>query len=175
MWDKRLLEKVDSVIGTFSISCNWKTLSDGFEWACSGVYGPNLEGHRAEFWRELVDIRQRWNVPWCAIGDFNVIRFPSERLGCTSFSPVMLEFSYWIDQLNLKELPLAGGAYTWYSGTTPPSMSWIDQAPVSPDWENHFPDVIQKMFSHPISDHCPILVEAGGLRQGKSYFKFKNM
>ena len=94
MWDKRLLEKVDSVIGTFSISCNWKTLSDGFEWACFGVYGPNLEGRRAEFWRELVDIRQRWNVPWCAIGDFNVIRFPSERLGCTSFSPVMLEFSY---------------------------------------------------------------------------------
>ena len=105
MWDKWMLEKVDTLIGTFSVSCCWKSLSDGFEWACSRIYGPNLDGLRSVLWGELVDVRQHWNVPWCAIGDFNVVRFPSKRLGCMSFSPAMMEFSDWIDQLNLVDLP----------------------------------------------------------------------
>ena len=76
MWDKRMLEKVDSLIGTFSVSYCWKSLSDGFEWVSSGIYGPNFDGLRSVLWGELVDVRQRWNVSWCAIGDFNVVYSP---------------------------------------------------------------------------------------------------
>jgi hypothetical protein len=109
-------------------------------------YGPNVDNIRASSWVELLGVRQRWNVPWCAIGDFNVVRFPSERLGCTSFSSAMMEFSNWIDQHNLVDLPLVGGSFTWSSGATPLAMSRIDRALVSSDWEEHFSDVIQNCF-----------------------------
>jgi hypothetical protein len=57
MWDKRMLEKTDSVVGSFSVSCCWKGITDGFEWACSGIYGPNSDGLRSSLWGELVDVR----------------------------------------------------------------------------------------------------------------------
>ena len=70
---------------------------------------------------------------------------------------------------------MEGGSFTWSSGSNQPAMSRIDRALVTPDWEDHFPDVFQRMLLRPISDHNPILLEVGGMARGKSPFKFENM
>ncbi len=175
MWEKMVFDKIDSHLSTFSVSCTWKGVVDGFDWSCTGVYGPIVESSKGAFWVELDTIRQKWTVPWCIMGDFNVVRFPSERLGCNSFSLSMLAFPDFIESSYLVDLPLEGGSYTWSIGSDPPSMSHIDRVLVSPDWEEQFPNVLQKLLPHPISDHHPILVEAGGMVRGKSSFIFENM
>ena len=44
-------------------------------------------------------MRAKWPIAWCClVGDFNVIRYPSERLGCESFSLAMFAFSDFIEQ-----------------------------------------------------------------------------
>ena len=175
MWDKRMVEQVDVVKGKFSVSCLWKGLVDGFDWACSGVYGPHTDGERLELWNELSSVRHRWASPWCAIGDFNIIRVPSERWGYSGFCPTMVAFSDWIDNLQLVDLPLVGGRYTWSNSSTPPSMSRLERALISSDWKEHFPDVQLKLLPRSVSDHHPIMVETGGMARGKSSFKFENM
>ena len=54
-------------------------------------------------------------------------------------------------------------------------MSRIDKVLMSHDWEDHYPDVIQRVLPCPILDNFPILVEAGGILRGKNPFRFKNM
>ena len=41
MWDKKDLDKLEVMVGTFSVSVKWQGVGDGFIWACSGVYDPN--------------------------------------------------------------------------------------------------------------------------------------
>ena len=88
----------------------------------------------------------------------------------------MLEFSDFIEDLNLVDLPLGGGGkYTWSNGSTNPSLSRIDRFLISSDWEDFFPDVVQNLLPRPLSDHHPIVLETGRLTGGKRSFKFENM
>ena len=57
LWDKRVVDQVDVKVGMYSVSCCWKSLGDGFEWVGTGVYGPNRDDSRSEFWAELSEVR----------------------------------------------------------------------------------------------------------------------
>lgn len=49
--------------GGFLFSFYQKGVEDGFDWACSGVYGPNDDSRRGLLWDELVEIRHHWDIP----------------------------------------------------------------------------------------------------------------
>ena len=79
LWDKRVVEQLDVAKGEFTLSCKFKCVEDGLEWMYSGVYSPNRDLNRRLLWEELAGIGSWWSLPWCIGGDFNVVRFPSER------------------------------------------------------------------------------------------------
>ena len=56
LWNKRSLDLVDSMIGSFFISCVFRCVEDDFQWTFSGVYGPLVRGRRGSFWDELGSI-----------------------------------------------------------------------------------------------------------------------
>ena len=56
MWNKRVLDKVEVMVGIFLVLVKWQKVEDGFLWACSGVYGPNENNERGHMWDELVGI-----------------------------------------------------------------------------------------------------------------------
>ena len=87
----------------------------------------------------------------------------------------MENFSEFIEELNLIDLLLEGGSYTRSIGSDQPSMSRIDRALVSHDWEDHYLNVIQRVLLRPISDHFLILVKVRRILRGKSSFRFENM
>jgi hypothetical protein len=87
-------------------------VSDGLEWVGTGLYGSTNDESRHELWDELRNVRKKWGFPWCVIGDFNMIRFPSEQLGGTRLTSYMMDFSDFIEESHLVDLPLGGGQYT---------------------------------------------------------------
>uniref|UniRef100_A0A2N9GA24 Reverse transcriptase domain-containing protein n=1 Tax=Fagus sylvatica TaxID=28930 RepID=A0A2N9GA24_FAGSY len=116
MWDRRMVEKVEEV---------------------AGVYGPNSDSERGFLWEELAGLISWWDAPWCIGSDFNVVRFPSEKSGMAAFSPAMHEFSDFISELGLLDLPMEG------------------------EWADHFELVNQHRLPRLLSDHYPILLDCG--------------
>ena len=53
MWDRRVVEKVEELVGHFTVSCKFKNVGDQFEWAFTSVYGSNLNKRRRLMWEEL--------------------------------------------------------------------------------------------------------------------------
>ena len=174
-WDKRVLELEGMEVGLFSVSCRFKNCEDGFNWVFSGVYGPTVKRYRELFWEELGAIRGLWSDPWCIGGDFNLIRFPNESRRGGRLSSSMRRFSEVIDDLDLRDLPLQGGPFTWSGGLNNQAMTRLDRFLVSEDWESHFKGAVQCTLPRPVSDHFPILLDGGGVRRGPAPFRFENM
>ena len=156
-WDKRVFAKMDVIVGKFFVNVLLRRVMDDFIWAYTGVYGPNDDTQRSFLWEELLRVRARWPMTWCVVGDFNIIRYPSERLGCESFSPAMFAFLDFTESNSLVDLLLEGASFTWFKDFGIPSMSRIDRALVSLDWEEHFENISQRVLPRVISDHCPLL------------------
>lgn len=77
--------KVEEEVGQFQSLANLKMLAISLN-GLSCVYGPNLNRKHRIVWEELVGLFNWWNVPCCLRGNFNIICFPSERLGAVSYS-----------------------------------------------------------------------------------------
>ena len=125
--DNRVLQLEEMEVGNYSVSCRFKNVEDGFCWAFSGVYGPSVKVEKEEFLSELGAIKGLWNKPWCVAGDFNMIRFPSERSRGGRLSPSMRRFTEVIEELELRDLPLQGGMFTWSGGFNNLLKSRIDR------------------------------------------------
>uniref|UniRef100_A0A2N9HE33 Uncharacterized protein n=1 Tax=Fagus sylvatica TaxID=28930 RepID=A0A2N9HE33_FAGSY len=175
MWDKRVVEKVDEAAGYYSLSCKFRNVLDQFEWSFSGVYGPNLDSDRGLLWEELAGLVSWWDAPCCIGGDFNVVRFPSEKSGLVSFNSAMHEFNDFISECGLLDIPLEGGLFTWSNNRDVPAMSRIDRFLFSPVWADHFGLINQIRVPRLLSDHFPIRLDCGRIDGGKSPFRFENM
>ena len=91
------------------------------------VYGPNEDSQQGALWEELSRMHSRWNTAWCVFGDFNTIRYLSERFGCEAFSLAMFAFSDFIEANYLVDLPLEGASFTWFRDSSSDCMSRIDR------------------------------------------------
>jgi endonuclease/exonuclease/phosphatase family metal-dependent hydrolase len=101
---------------------------------------------------------------WCFGGDFNVVRFPSERSGAGGFSATMEEFLEFIHRQSLVDIPLQGGQFTWSNKQV---WSKIDRFLLSLEWEEHYPNVSQSRLPRLLSDHFTLMLDCGAQREGK--------
>ena len=113
-----------------------------------------------------------WDAPWIVGGDFNIVRYPSERVGAEHITNPMQDFTDFIFSNGLMDIPMAGGQYTWSNNN---SRSRLDRFLFSPNIEEHFTMVSQRRLPRLCSDHFPILLECGPTLYGRSPFRFENM
>ncbi|KAG6639907.1 hypothetical protein CIPAW_10G134600 [Carya illinoinensis] len=105
-------------------------------------------------------------------GNFNIVHFPSERSGTHRHSATMEEFSEFVFDLDLMDLPLLGGEFTWSNGQ---GWSRLDRFLVSPSWEAYLPELSHKWLPSVCSDHFTIMLDCGGIMGRHRPFKFEHM
>ena len=116
------------------------------------MYGPLSSAERNLLWDEVGAIRGLWEDPWCVGGDFNIIHFPSEHNRLDRLNRSMRRFSEVIDDLELVDLPLLGGNFTWSGGSQNHYHACLDKYLVSQDCLDHFSKVEQLKLPKPTSD-----------------------
>lgn len=107
-----------------------------------------------------------WEDLWCLGGDFNVTRFSHERSREGRLTQSMRGFSNFIDEVELVDLPLLRGCFTWSGRLHNQNLARLDHFLLSQEWIDRFGSVLQTKLPKSTSDHHPILLEGGGVRRG---------
>lgn len=145
------------------------TLYFSFECVVVNVYGPNDSTSRRRVWDSLVRMSLLYEKPWCLGGDFNEVRFISERKGCSRRDKGMREFNELIDNLEVCDIPMLGRKFTCCNSQVDEKWSRIDRFLLSPEWMKKFNFIPRR-----VSDHCPILLMEDERDWGPKSFRFIN-
>ncbi|XP_070007559.1 uncharacterized protein [Nicotiana sylvestris] len=174
LWDCRVWKGEVLQTGAYTLTCKFDALLQNFQCHITGVYAPNCRIERKKVWSEIGAVRGLMEGPWAVCGDFNVTRYPSEKRECSRRSRAMVEFSDFIEDMEMIDLRLEGGNYTWFKGDNYTAASRIDRFLISEEWDVRLRNIKQTIQQMLISDHSPVALEGGAWEQAKSYFKFEN-
>jgi hypothetical protein len=77
----------------------------------------------------------------------------------------MDRFNSIIQNLNLREIHMGGGKYTWTNKQKHPTLEKLDRILMSPEWEDMFPLVAVRKLVRDVSDHNPLLLSSDPLKK----------
>ena len=136
VWDKQTFVSSIKHMGSRWILIEGCMKKNNFECCVGVIYGHNDRmGIRAMF-EELKQRVVSINKPILLLGDFNVTLHEGERTGPFRCDRSMNDFSEWITDLRLLDLPLQGLKFTWRRNE---SKSRLDRALCCHTWLSSFP------------------------------------
>lgn len=145
-------------------------------WRITGFYGFPERHRRKDSWEFLKSLAGVSQIPWCVFGDFNDMRYASDKMGSIRHPQALLDgFSAAIDSCQLSEIDLEGGHFTWEKSKGKPN--WVrerlDRAFASSSWLHKFPLCKLSVIHTTVSDHDPILLELCNVAMSRKKFRFR--
>ncbi|XP_069155638.1 uncharacterized protein [Solanum lycopersicum] len=141
------------------------------------VYAKCKEHLRRPLWDRLL----HWSdieIPWCIIGDFNVIYSSQEKLGGREYNiSKSVDFISTMEHCGLVDLGYNGQPFTWCNHRKNDARIWkrLDRGLANDKWLDKMPHTIITHLSAVGSDHCPLLMEMKDRKDDViKYFKFLN-
>lgn len=128
------------------------------------VYAKCSRSDRISLWASLLSLGQHIDSlqrPWLVGGDFNAISSLEEHVGRSSPDlGSMRDFSNFITDCGLLELPTSGGPFTW-TGVRHSGRVWkrLDRLLVNHFWSSTDWQASVDILSRTTSDHSPLLLK----------------
>jgi exonuclease III len=135
------------------------------------IYGPAHEERREQFLRELSTICAKNDLPMIVGGDFNILRYSSEKNKTFYANKFSDMFNWIINSYGLREITLNGGRFTWSNNQADPTLEKLDRVLMNDKWEGAFPLTNLKKHPRLLSDHNPLVLytDQSMNRKGKNF------
>ena len=160
VWDSLVFRKSDHTISDYFVLLRGVWLTSGFDLLVVVVYAPHDPRDKSMVWDYLATEIKKWKGKVILMGDFNEVRYKSDRFGSVFNAKGALAFNSFIEDAELEEINLGGIMFTWChkSGT---KMSKLDRFFLSNNLLNSCPQ-----------DHRPILLRETECDYGPTPFRF---
>ncbi|KAK4706667.1 hypothetical protein R3W88_033767 [Solanum pinnatisectum] len=138
----------------------------------SFIYAKCKEHMRRPLWDRLLHSASR-DIPWCTIGDFNVITNMEEKIGGMPYNMnKSLEFISVIEACGMIDLGYTGLPYTWCNQRNAYASVWkkLDRSMVNDKWLETMPQTTIEHLSSVGFDHSPLLLEM--VRKNDDHIKY---
>lgn len=157
-------------------SSNWlmikgRCILDGKFFTCFNIYSPQGTHQKRLLWDELSIRIQGGDLLTLVLGDFNAVRFPSERLNCVYKKAESKFFNDFIQTSGLFEVQIVNSCYTWYGHDC--KKSRLDRFLVTSDWFL-LGTWTAVALNRGNSDHRPLVLKCDSTNWGPKPFKFFN-
>ncbi|GAA0142555.1 hypothetical protein LIER_35590 [Lithospermum erythrorhizon] len=113
-------------------------------------------------------------APWIVMGDFNVVKGPSEQIRGKALDPKALEdFHECLLYCRLEDGVYSGKSFSWTNGRI---SKRLDRVLFNQHYGTLHPSVRVKQLAKTLSEHAPLLITSlGPIKGGKGFFKFQKM
>nr|GEX60484.1 RNA-directed DNA polymerase, eukaryota, reverse transcriptase zinc-binding domain protein [Tanacetum cinerariifolium] len=122
-------------------------------------------------WDYLTHVSSQWDGEVVMMGDFNEVRFKSDKFGSIFNVHGAGVFNSFIANAGLVEVPLGGSAFTW-SHKLATKMRKIDRFLISDGLMNTCPNINAITLERYLSNHYPILFSESTYDYGPIPFRF---
>jgi exonuclease III len=146
-------------MGRFYICVTLQDLKLQKLWKLVLVYGAAQDTDKEDFLVELGDVCCNQKLPMLIGGDFNILRFPSDKNKAMRKNKWSDLFNAIINTYELREIEMSGGQFTWSNNQAIPTLEKLDRFLMTTDWEKMFPLVTVHKISREVSDHNPIILD----------------
>nr|GEX05023.1 putative RNA-directed DNA polymerase, eukaryota, reverse transcriptase zinc-binding domain protein [Tanacetum cinerariifolium] len=170
-WDPKCYRKSSSTVLDSFVIVRGVWLSTGVDTLLIVVYAPHDKGEKRLLWEYLFSVVKGWKGDVIMTGDFNEVRFKTDRFGSIFHARDAEVFNDFISNSGLEEVPLRGCAFTWCHKSAS-RMSKLDRFFISDNVWNSFPNLSAITLDRYLSDHRPILLRESVVDYGPSPFKF---
>ncbi|GJZ83177.1 RNA-directed DNA polymerase, eukaryota, reverse transcriptase zinc-binding domain protein [Tanacetum coccineum] len=146
-------------------------LKTGKDLLIVAVYAPHDLKDKQMLWDYLTHEITKWKGEVVIMGDFNEVRYKSDRFGSMFNVQGANMFNLFIDNAGLEEVPLGGISFTWCHKSAS-KMSKLDMFLISKNLLITCPNITAITLERYLSDHRPILLRESHFDYGPTPFRF---
>nr|GFD15610.1 RNA-directed DNA polymerase, eukaryota [Tanacetum cinerariifolium] len=106
VWDSNSFTKESHTLSDYFVIIRGKWLKNDSDLMLVAVYAPHDPRDKRMVWEYLTHVINQWNGNVVVLGDFNEVRFKSDRFGSIFNVQGADEFNSFIEDAGLEEVPL---------------------------------------------------------------------